>query len=82
MSLESDKIDDYIEQNKINVGSKQKEILSFLKNNENVEINDLLDLLNASKQSINSLSKKKLITLEFKDYYREPKSIYKSVLKV
>ncbi|HBG2456974.1 TPA: primosomal protein N', partial [Clostridioides difficile] len=78
---ESDKIDDYIEQNKINVGSKQKEILSFLKNNENVEINDLLDLLNASKQSINSLSKKKLITLEFKDYYREPKSIYKSVLK-
>lgn len=81
MSLESDKIDDYIEQNKINVGSKQKEILSFLKNNENVEINDLLDLLNASKQSINSLSKKKLITLEFKDYYREPKSIYKSVLK-
>ncbi|HDZ5398045.1 TPA: primosomal protein N', partial [Clostridioides difficile] len=56
-------------------------ILSFLKNNENVEINDLLDLLNASKQSINSLSKKKLITLEFKDYYREPKSIYKSVLK-
>ncbi|EGT3947012.1 primosomal protein N', partial [Clostridioides difficile] len=65
----------------INVGSKQKEILSFLKNNENVEINDLLDLLNASKQSINSLSKKKLITLEFKDYYREPKSIYKSVLK-
>ncbi|HBG2950906.1 TPA: primosomal protein N', partial [Clostridioides difficile] len=63
------------------VGSKQKEILSFLKNNENVEINDLLDLLNASKQSINSLSKKKLITLEFKDYYREPKSIYKSVLK-
>ncbi|WP_131086972.1 primosomal protein N', partial [Clostridioides difficile] len=69
------------EQNKINVGSKQKEILSFLKNNENVEINDLLDLLNASKQSINSLSKKKLITLEFKDYYREPKSIYKSVLK-
>ncbi|HBH0604842.1 TPA: primosomal protein N', partial [Clostridioides difficile] len=40
-----------------------------------------LDLLNASKQSINSLSKKKLITLEFKDYYREPKSIYKSVLK-
>ncbi|MBY1086121.1 primosomal protein N', partial [Clostridioides difficile] len=81
LSLESDKIDDYIEQNKINVGSKQKEILSFLKNNENVEINDLLDLLNASKQSINSLSKKKLITLEFKDYYREPKSIYKSVLK-
>lgn len=81
MSLESDKIDDYIDQNKINVGSKQKEILSFLKNNENVEINDLLDLLNASKQSINSLSKKKLITLEFKDYYREPKSIYKSVLK-
>ena len=63
------------------MGSKQKEILSFLKNNENVEINDLLDLLNASKQSINSLSKKKLITLEFKDYYREPKSIYKSVLK-
>lgn len=40
-----------------------------------------MDLLNASKQSINSLSKKKLITLEFKDYYREPKSIYKSVLK-
>ncbi|MCC0648032.1 primosomal protein N', partial [Clostridioides sp. ZZV15-6598] len=38
-------------------------------------------LLNASKQSINSLSKKELITLEFKDYYREPKSIYKSISK-
>ncbi|RDY25198.1 primosomal protein N', partial [Romboutsia weinsteinii] len=78
LSIESDKIDDYLADNKISLGSKQKEIIKFLKNNDNVEINDLLELLDASKQSITSLHKKKLIVLELKDYYRNPESIYKT----
>lgn len=77
LSIESDKIDNYLADNKISLGSKQKEIIKFLKNNDNVEINDLLELLDASKQSITSLHKKKLIVLELKDYYRNPESIYK-----
>ena len=48
----------YIKENKIRLGEKQKQILEFLKNNEDVEINDLIELLKASKSSINSLKEK------------------------
>lgn len=80
ISLSRDKynIENYIKENKISLGSKQKEIINFLKNNDNVEINDLMNLLNASKQSINSLNTKKLINLEFKDFYRSIDSVYKT----
>ncbi len=83
ISLSRDKynIENYIKENKISLGSKQKEIINFLKNNDNVEINDLMNLLNASKQSINSLNTKKLINLEFKDFYRNVDSVYKTTDK-
>lgn len=83
ISLSRDKynIENYIKENKISLGSKQKEIINFLKNNDNVEINDLMNLLNASKQSINSLNTKKLINLEFKDFYRNVDSVYKTSYK-
>lgn len=83
ISLSRDKynIENYIKENKISLGSKQKEIINFLKNNDNVEINDLMTLLNASKQSINSLNTKKLINLEFKDFYRSIDSVYKTSYK-
>ncbi|MBO3444177.1 primosomal protein N' [Clostridium sp. CCUG 7971] len=81
LAIESNEIDEFIKTNKINLGSKQKEIIKFLKNNDNVEINDLVEILKTSKQSINSLHDKNLITLELKDYYRNPDEIYKSVNK-
>lgn len=78
ISLSKDKniIENYIKENKINLGPKQREIINFLKINSIVEINDLIKLLNISKQSINSLHTKELINLEFKDFYRSVDSIY------
>ena len=81
LSMDKEFIEDYISENKINLGHKQKEIVEFLKYNSSVEINDLLEILNASKQSITSLVGKNLITLEIKDYYRSPESIYESEYK-
>ena len=81
LSIDNSEVDDYIKSNKISLGSKQKEIVNFLKNNDNVEINDLMELLNSSKQSITSLYNKNLITLELKDYYRNPESIYNTKSK-
>ena len=64
----------YIKENKIRLGEKQKQILEFLKNNEDVELNDLVQLLNASKSSIKSLEEKNLIEFKYEDFYRESKS--------
>ena len=81
LTMDSDEVDEYIKDNKISLGSKQKEVVKFLKNNHNVEINDVMELLSASKKSITSLHDKNLITLEVKDYYRNPESIYSSTYK-
>ena len=81
LTMDSDEVDEYIKGNKISLGSKQKEVVKFLKNNHNVEINDVMELLSASKKSITSLHDKNLITLELKDYYRNPESIYSSTYK-
>ncbi len=72
LSIEADEVDDYLKKNKINLGAKQKEIVNFLKNNDRVEINDLIDILKASKQSILSLQNKNLIDIKLEDYYRNP----------
>ena len=64
----------YIKENKIRLGEKQKQILEFLKNNEDVEINDLIELLKASKSSINSLKEKNLVEFKYEDFYRKSKS--------
>lgn len=81
LAVSNNEIDEFIKINKISLGSKQKDIIRFLKNNDNVEINDLVEILKVSKQSINSLHEKNLITLELKDYYRNPDEIYKSINK-
>ena len=65
LSLDSYEIDEYIKINKINIGSKQKEIINFLKQNNKVEINDLMSLLNSSKQSILSLQDNKTKSLSY-----------------
>lgn len=64
----------YLKEKKIRLGEKQKLILEFLKNNDDVEINDLVDLLNVSKASINSLKDKNLIDFKYEDFYRKTKS--------
>lgn len=81
LTMEDEEIDEYIKLNKINLGSKQKEIVNFLKYNKDVEINDAMGILNVSKKSITSLHDKKLITLRLEDYYRNPESIYTSNYK-
>ncbi|WP_296645214.1 primosomal protein N' [Romboutsia sp. 13368] len=74
--LDSCEIDEYIKTNKISLGSKQKEIISFLKENNKVELNNLMSVLKASKQSILSLQDKNLIKIYVEDYYRNPESSY------
>ena len=64
----------YIKENKIRLGEKQKQILEFLKNNEDVEINDLIELFKESKTSINSLKEKNLVEFKYEDFYRKSKS--------
>ena len=76
LSIEADEVYDYLKKNKINLGIKQKEIVNFLKNNARVEINDLIDILKASKQSIVSLQNKNLINIKLEDYYRNPENAY------
>ncbi|MCA9748046.1 MAG: primosomal protein N', partial [Romboutsia sp.] len=76
LSIEADEVDDYLKKNKINLGAKQKEIVNFLKNNDRVEINDLIDILKVSKQSILSLQNKNLIDIKLEDYYRNPENAY------
>ena len=76
LSMDSNLIEEYISYNKIRLGNKQREIIDFLKYNEEIEINDLIKLLKASKTSITSLQNKNLIVFNIKDYYRSPKECY------
>ena len=76
LNMDTGKVEDYILYNKIKLGPKQREIVDFLKYNEEIEINDLIKLLKATKSSITSLQSKNLIAFTIKDYYRSPKDLY------
>ena len=76
LNINPDDINDYILDNKIRLGQKQKEIIEFLRYNEEIEINDLIKLLNVGKESITSLQNKNLINFQIKDYYRKPDELY------
>ena len=76
LNMDTDLVEDYILYNKIKLGPKQREIVDFLKYNEEIEINDLIKLLKATKSSITSLQSKNLINFTIKDYYRSPKDLY------
>ena len=78
LTMDESELEEYLSTNKINLGSKQKEIVNFLKDNKHVEINDVVELLKASKQSINSLHDKNIIDFKIEDYYRNPESKYHS----
>lgn len=73
-----DELDEYTEANKLRIGKSQKKIIDFLSDNDDVEINDLIDLLGVSRQSISTLGTKGILKLEFKPYYREPDFKFKS----
>ena len=76
LNINPDDINDYILDNKIRLGQKQKEIIDFFRYNEEIEINDLIKLLNVGKESITSLQNKNLINFQIKDYYRKPDELY------
>ena len=69
-------IDDYININKIRLGNKQKEIIEFLKEKKEVDLNEVLENLKITRQSINKLKEKNLIRIEEVDFYRSPGQIY------
>ena len=69
-------IDDYININKIRLGNKQKEIIEFLKEKKEVDLNEVLENLKITRQSINKLKEKNLIRIEDVDFYRSPEQIY------
>ena len=74
---DEDDTEEYISENKIRIGNKQREIIEFLKLNEEAEINDILVcILKVSKQSINSLKDRGLVDFTMKAYYRKPESRY------
>ncbi len=70
-------INTYINENKIRLGKKQKEIIEFLKSQGETELKDIIDLLNLNRQSINKLEEKKLIISKEVDVYRKPDEVYK-----
>ncbi len=76
LAMGIDNIEEFIKLNKIRLGKKQQEIIDFLKENQVVEINELTNKLNASKQSIMSLYDKDLIDIQTDDYYRKVESAY------
>ena len=77
LALDKDIIDEYIINNKIRLGNKQKEIIDFLKKFESIDRYNLQEILKTSKATIDSLLEKQLINIEEIQYYRKPNEIYK-----
>ncbi|CAH2212832.1 primosomal protein N' [Tepidibacter aestuarii] len=75
LNVESN-IDDLIESLNKKRAFKQAQIIEFLKYNTNAEVNDVMNILNVTKSSIDSLKKKGYINIQKLDYYRKPKSDY------
>lgn len=76
LRYDEDDTEEYISENKIRIGNKQRDIIEFLKLNEEAEINDIVEILKVSKQSINSLKDRGLVDFTMKAYYRKPESRY------
>ena len=77
LALDKDIIDEYIINNKIRLGNKQKETIDFLKKFESIDRYNLQEILKTSKATIDSLLEKQLINIEEIQYYRKPNEIYK-----
>ena len=76
LSKQAEEIDGYLKENKIRLGSKQKEILEYIKNVKEIDLGKLLENTNATRQSINGLKEKNIINIKENDFYRNPEQIY------
>lgn len=69
-------IDRYIKENKIRLGSKQKELIKFVQEKKPIELSKINDVFPSCRQSILKLEEKGLVCIEEIDLYRKPKEIY------
>ncbi|MFR3557042.1 MAG: primosomal protein N' [Paraclostridium sordellii] len=76
LNKQVEEIDEYLKENKIRLGSKQKEILEYIKNVKEIDLGKLLENTNATRQSINGLKEKNIINIKETDFYRNPEQIY------
>ncbi|MFR3568480.1 MAG: primosomal protein N' [Paraclostridium sordellii] len=76
LSKQAEEINEYLKENKIRLGSKQKEILEYIKNVKEIDLGKLLENTNATRQSINGLKEKNIINIKETDFYRNPEQIY------
>ncbi|MDM8128376.1 primosomal protein N', partial [Paraclostridium benzoelyticum] len=66
----------YIKENKIRLGSKQKELIKFVQEKKPIELSKINDVFPSCRQSILKLEEKGLVCIEEIDLYRKPKEIY------
>lgn len=69
-------LDSYILENKVRLGSKQKELIKFVQENKPIELSKINDVFPSCRQSILKLEEKGLVCIEEIDLYRKPKEIY------
>lgn len=69
-------IDSYILENKVRLGSKQKELIKFVQEKKPIELSKINDMFPSCRQSILKLEEKGLVCIEEIDLYRKPKEIY------
>lgn len=76
ISKQINNIDSYILENKVRLGSKQKELIKFVQEKEPIELSKINDVFPSCRQSILKLEEKGLVCIEEIDLYRKPKEIY------
>lgn len=76
ISKQINNIDSYILENKVRLGSKQKELIKFVQEKKPIELSKINDVFPSCRQSILKLEEKGLVCIEEIDLYRKPKEIY------
>ncbi|EQK45114.1 primosomal protein N' [[Clostridium] bifermentans ATCC 19299] len=76
ISKQINNLDSYILENKVRLGSKQKELIKFVQENKPIELSKINDVFPSCRQSILKLEEKGLVCIEEIDLYRKPKEIY------
>lgn len=76
ISKQINNLDSYILENKIRLGSKQKELIKFVQEKKPIELSKINDVFPSCRQSILKLEEKGLVCIEEIDLYRKPKEIY------
>jgi primosomal protein N' (replication factor Y) (superfamily II helicase) len=76
LSNDIDNIYEYIKINKLRLGSKQKEIVEFLKDKKEIDLSELLEILSTTRQSVTGLKDKGILSIKEVDFYRKPEEIY------